>query len=326
MSYHISMSEYLKEIVGIKPVKKQVSLYLDIFNATGYFKNLLLVGAKGTGKTKLAREIGKELISKKTGKPRDFYEINCASLSGIKELFFEIGDIILQEEEATFYFDECEQLSKDIGLALLSILEVKNEEAKVNEFKFNELDYFFNFGKVTFIFATTNAEKMLEPLVDRLELVNIPAYEEVELMAILDHYLDTVQVDRDVLKNLSGVVRGNPRACVKLTKNIKGYLEVKNKNKFTLEDCKELYFKLSIYPMGLNYSEVQILQILRDTPNCSLTRLGAKTGKNVQMLRRFEEVYLQKAGLIEIRQSLGRNLTTAGSNYLRELKKQGLID
>ena len=40
--------KYLTNIVGIAPVKEQVSLYLDIYHSTGYFRNLLLVGGKGT--------------------------------------------------------------------------------------------------------------------------------------------------------------------------------------------------------------------------------------------------------------------------------------
>jgi len=317
-------NEPLSEVIGLEPIKKQIMFHLDAQKKTGFFENLLLVGGKGTGKTLIARSIGKALLDDRTGFPRRFIEINCADLGSVNELFCSpMGSLVRRGCEATFYFDECEELNRGVSIALLSILEVKSDHKKKTSYNHDGEEFVFDWSKQSFIFSTTNPEKMLEPLVDRLEVINIPAYGQKELKEILAYHLRDLDVQDDALESLASVSRGNPRACVKLARKIKKSALISGQKTVSPKECLQLYRNLSIYPLGLTFSEVQILTTLLKNPNCSLTRLGAITGKNIQMLRRFEEVFLQKRGLIEIRTAAGRNITPAGREYLDSLKKEG---
>ena len=310
--------EYLKGVIGIDAIKRQVIFYIKNFETTGIFKNCLVVGAKGTGKTHLIREMARHLTERNSGRIRKFVEINCASLKNLNEFFVIVNEHI-SNCECTIYFDESEELDKEISIALLSILEVN--EQKRTQYVYQGETHVFDFRNVSFIFSTTDPQKMLNPLIDRLEVINVPAYNIKDLAEIVSNNLKNVKMDNEALNSLASVTRGNPRSCVKLSDNIKDYLKRKQKTDLGLEDCKKIYQELSIYPLGLNQSELQILETLKSNSRCSLTRLAAILGGSTQMIRRFDETFLLKNGLIEISPSRGRELTGKGANYLRILKE-----
>jgi len=74
-----------------------------------------------------------------------------------------------------------------------------------------------------------------------------------------------------------------------------------------------------VLPLGLNRIELQLLRILRDVRDCSLTNLSAKTGLTRECVQRDFEMYLQKMNLMRISTS-GRNITPQGLDYLKLLK------
>lgn len=309
---------YLNDIVGIEPIKKQLIFHLRNFEATGIFRNLLFVGSKGNGKSKLAREVARHLVNKKTGMIRKFVELNCAAIPLLSDLMSVVSEHLV-DCEATIYLDEAEELSKEVSIALLTIL--NNTEKKKNIFVYNGEEYVFDFRKLTFLLSTTNPEKMSAPLIDRLELVNLPSYKISELAEIISKNLNGIRFSEEALENLASVARGNPRSCVKLTDNIKDYLKRTGKTNLNIDDCHNIYNELSVFPLGLNQSEIQILDTLKHNPNCSLSRLAAILGGSTQMIRRFDETYLLKCGLLEISGARGRNLTNRGLTYLKKLEE-----
>ena len=66
--------------------------------------------------------------------------------------------------------------------------------------------------------------------------------------------------------------------------------------------------------------ELQILRILPQKKECSLTNLAAKTGLTTQCIRQDFELYLQKHNLMDITTG-GRSITVDGQRYLKELEK-----
>ena len=86
---------------------------------------------------------------------------------------------------------------------------------------------------------------------------------------------------------------------------------------FTKKDWVVLKDKLSILPLGLSVIELQILRILREKKESSLTRLSAKTGLTKGCLQRDFEIYLQKHDLMQISTN-GRELTSKGQDYLKD--------
>ena len=76
----------------------------------------------------------------------------------------------LDQEEATFIFDESSEIPHDISMALLTILNPNTK--KRNKFTYNEIEYNVDFRRITFIFATTEPQHMFHALIDRLERVD----------------------------------------------------------------------------------------------------------------------------------------------------------
>ena len=119
---------------------------------------------------------------------------------------------------------------------------------------------------------------------------------------------------------VSKVLRGNARAAQKMSTKLKLYMDGFKKKDFTLEDWKKLRHTLGILPLGLSKIELQVLRILLEKKECSLTHLAAKTNLTKGCLQRDYELYLQKMNLMEI-STAGRKITKKGKDYLDGLDK-----
>ena len=127
-----------------------------------------------------------------------------------------------------------------------------------------------------------------------------------------------VTIEPKALEDISSVLRGNARAAQKMAQKIESYCEQYSSKKFKLSDWNKLSKILSIFPLGLNTTEILLLNILKDNKDCSLTNLAAKTGISKQAVQRDFEIYLQKHSLMDIT-TAGRNITAKGMEYLKKL-------
>jgi Holliday junction resolvasome RuvABC ATP-dependent DNA helicase subunit len=116
------------------------------------------------------------------------------------------------------------------------------------------------------------------------------------------------------------VSRGNARNAEDYAAEVKTYLG-SEEGQFSINDWQDLRGILSIAPLGLNVSEIQVLRLLKESPDgISLTALTAKMNMSREALQRDYELYLQKHSLISIETGKGRVLTAKGYEYL------GLLD
>src|SRR4051812_45922050 len=76
-------------------------------------------------------------------------------------------------------------LKGDVSATLLELL---NPEQS-NTFKDNYLDIEFDFSECIFICTSNSTANMLQPLLDRIEIINIPAYLPIEKIKIAQNYL-----------------------------------------------------------------------------------------------------------------------------------------
>ena len=113
------------------------------------------------------------------------------------------------------------------------------------------------------------------------------------------------------------MLRGNARAAQKMSNKITAYL--KGGKLFTPADWAKLRSILSIYPLGLNALEIQILRWLaQNSTGTSLTGLSAKTGMSRESLQKDVELFLQKHDLMRIG-TTGREITSKGLTYLKNI-------
>ncbi len=69
-----------------------------------------------------------------------------------------------------------------------SLLEMLNAEQS-NSFRDNYIDFEFDFSECIFICTSNSTANMLRPLLDRIEIINIPAYLPIEKINIAKQYL-----------------------------------------------------------------------------------------------------------------------------------------
>ena len=311
-----------KDIVGQEKPKKELGFYLDSYLTTRMIPNMMIVAPKGQGKTTIARELAKGLVqfddmgsvvqvpskldpTVMKDKRKPFIEVNCSTLKSVKQFINGLVIPYIQDKDVTLLFDEASEIPRDVTMALLTILNPNPDNRTT--FSMDEYVCDFDFRRQTFIFATSEIQKVFHALSDRLERITLEEYSNEHLAAIVAKGLPEVNCKGNVVLDVATVLRGNARAAQKMASKIMSYL--KGSKVFMPKHWDELRSILSIYPLGLNAIEIQILRYLaQNTTGTSLTGLSAKTGMSRESLQKDTELYLQKHNLKEITTG-GRTIT-----------------
>ena len=288
---------YFPNLVGQNAVKKKLSFYLDAFHKTSQSPFLLMAGAKGLGKTEFAKAFAKNLHNQ-DGEKRTFLELNCSTIKNNEQFFEQIFLPIIADNEITILFDECHALPVDLTMAFLTIFNAEANSKK--SFEWNGMSFEFNFMQQTFIFATTETDKIFPPLKDRLTNVDFEPYSESELSEIVQLCAPDIDFDTDCITEVSTTIRGNARSAVKRAKEITLYCGSTDSNHFTLDKFRDLQDKVGILPFGLTNTEKQILVFLKRVNESTLTGISAKIGLSKTALQRDHELYLLNKELMEI--------------------------
>ena len=303
--------ENYSEIVGQEKTKAKLNFLLEGFEQTKIMPHLLFVAPRGCGKTMIAQETAKIMNRQKN------VIVNCSTIKNVKSFFNQIMLPYVYDKDTTIIFDEASELPRDVTMALLTILNPNTNNQ--NEFTFEDGTYNFRFNQNSFIFCTTEAQKIFHALADRLYRIDMEDYSYVSLGKIIQNNLKSKSqfIELDVIDEVASVCRGNARQAQSLANQISSYLVSKKSNKLTSGGWSEIKGKLSIYPLGLSEIELNIIKILKEHGEVRLTNLSAKTNLTKDMLQKNVEMYLMRNNLIEIRPT-GRALTKKGHDYHKE--------
>lgn len=307
------MNNYFDDLIGQSAVKSKLSFYLNAFYKTSQAPFLLMAGAKGLGKTEFAKAFAKNLCNKE-GDKRSFLEINCSTIKNNEQFFEQIFIPLIMDNEITILFDECHALPQDLTMAFLSIFNTESNAKKV--FEWQGVGFEFNFRQQTFIFATTETDKIFPPLKDRLTTVDFEPYTTTELSEIIKICLPDISFEDNCLLEIAKTVRNNARSAVKRSKEIALYCGAKEQVTFNSLDFADLSKQIGILPMGITNTEKQLLVSLKKIGSATLTSLSAQLGLSKTALQRDHEMYLLNKNLIEIDgkrriTSIGRQLCEA---------------
>ncbi len=296
-----------ENLFGQVNVKKRLKFYLEAFEATSLCPFLAFIGAKGLGKTEFARQFAQQLKNT-DGSKRPFLELNCSTIKNVEQFFEQIFIPIIMDNELTVLFDEAHELPKDLTNAFLTVFNTEKVTSK--ELHWRDAVYPFDFKKQTFMFATTESDKIFPPLKDRLTTIDFEDYSHEDLGNIFKAQCEEIDFSEDAILELAKTNRGNARSCVMRGREVALYCAAKGNRIFRAEDLEPFFDQLGILPFGLSATEMQLLKILRRDGQCSLQMLSAKTGLSRSAIQRDHELYLMRKNLIVIDGK--RNITNDG--------------
>ncbi|MCL2127971.1 MAG: endopeptidase La, partial [Treponema sp.] len=205
---------------GLKDVKSRIVEYLAVRKLRGDSAAakspggakvpagsiVCLVGPPGVGKTSvgrsIARALGKQFFRFSVGGMRDEAEIKGHRRTYIGSMPGKIiqGLKIVKTRDPVFMIDEIDKMGAsyqgDPASALLEVLDPEQNFA----FRDHYLDLPFDISHIFFIVTANTLDTIPPPLLDRMEIIQLPGYIDTEKLEIAKRYLVPKSLEKNGLR------------------------------------------------------------------------------------------------------------------------------
>lgn len=326
---------------GLEKVKERILEFFAVKTLTGSVKGqiLCLAGPPGVGKTSIARSIarcmGRDYARLSLGGVRDEAEIRGHRKTYIGSMPGRIITALRQagSRNCLILIDEIDKLGSDYkgdpSSALLEVFDTEQNSA----FRDHFVELPFDLSDVLFITTANDKSNIPGPLLDRMEIIDLPGYTDVEKIRIARKHLipkqlkkhglraQNLRLDDEALQMLitcytrEAGVRTMERLIAKLCRKTAKYMTETGKRSlhFTVQNLPD-YLGVPIFPMEKPLEE----------PEVGVVNGLAWTAAGGEMLE-VEAAAVPGSGKLEITGNLGdvmKESAHAAITYLRSRTQQ----
>lgn len=326
---------------GLEKVKERILEFFAVKNLTGGVKGqiLCLAGPPGVGKTSVARSIarcmGRDYARLSLGGVRDEAEIRGHRKTYIGSMPGRIITALRQvgSRNCLILMDEIDKLGSDYkGDPASALLEVFDTEQNV-AFRDHFVELPFDLSDVLFITTANDKQAIPGPLLDRMEVIDLSGYTDVEKVQIARRHLIPKQLKKHGLRpqnfrleddaldlliacyTREAGVREMEREIAKLCRKTAKYMSESGKRSlhFTVDNLAD-YLGTPRYPREKPLEQ----------PECGVVNGLAWTAAGGEMLE-VEAAVLEGSGKLVLTGNLGdvmKESAQAAITYLRSRAKE----
>ncbi len=310
------MNDSFKNLVGQSSIRNRLNFALQAQKSGRMIPPFLFVGSHGSGKSQFCRELAKNLKDPSTNKIKNYIEINCGTIKSASSFIDRVFQPLIFDRSCSVLLDEIHELPPKLTTMFLSVF--NTEKTPVRRVMWDDIELEFDLMRQTFMFATTEPDKIFRPLASRFERLAIAPYSIEELSKIISLNCEGIDFKDDTLIQMAESLKGTPRDAFKMAEKVKDYLSIKNQNTFNQKDFAALCKFADIKAHGLDAVEIQILRALVENGNMSLNEISSITNLSRTALMNEHERHLLRKRFMRIDGK--RSITSLGRKVLENFK------